>query len=373
MGKPPLKRLYFDSNILRSWPNLPNNVAQIFGLANWVKTELYFPETVEDELEAQFVRGAKQEWETIRSAFKRLDKLCHHIIDIDIKASEPSDEELRAAFQAQSNRLKTFWNIQTVPIKEMDLATLLEMSINRDAPFEEIQITDSKHVVTGLQDMAILLSIAAHMQSADKTDRSAFVTNDGIFHKKDSRELLEAAGVTLELFRNVDTLFKDLWEHVWAHTRAGWDAEMAQVEKSLNEQKEEIGKQILSAIDISKLGTSQWRTLVEILKFDVDEFKFVRTEFPPSSCTPPYTETYKRPDGSEIEISAKAYVTVEALAEQWGLTGLFTSFGSSAPAPEPSKSIDKGTLHESVNVSLTGTVQNGIVGNFKVKSIEVSR
>jgi hypothetical protein len=32
-----------------------------------------------------------------------------------------------------------------------------------------------------------------------------------------------------------------------------------------------------------------------------------------------------------------------------------------------------GTLHESPNVSLTGTVQNGIVDDFKVKSIEVSR
>ena len=58
MSKQPLKRIYFDTNILFRWPNLPNNVAFLFGVANWVGADLYIPKTVEDELEGQFVRGA---------------------------------------------------------------------------------------------------------------------------------------------------------------------------------------------------------------------------------------------------------------------------------------------------------------------------
>ena len=59
MDAKPLKRIYFDTNILYRWPNLPNNVASLFGVANWVGTELYIPKTVEDELEGQFVRNTR--------------------------------------------------------------------------------------------------------------------------------------------------------------------------------------------------------------------------------------------------------------------------------------------------------------------------
>lgn len=52
MTEQPLKRIYFDTNILFHWPNLPNNVASLFGVANWVGADLYIPKTVEDELEA---------------------------------------------------------------------------------------------------------------------------------------------------------------------------------------------------------------------------------------------------------------------------------------------------------------------------------
>ena len=51
--------------------------------------------------------------------------------------------------------------------------TLLEMAINRDEPFEEVELTKSRHVVVGLQDTAILFSIAKHMQTAREGYRCA--------------------------------------------------------------------------------------------------------------------------------------------------------------------------------------------------------
>ena len=156
------------------------------------------------------------------------------------------------------------------------------MAINRYAPFEEIEINKSKHVVTGLQDTAILFAIAAHMKTADKHARYALISNDGVFQKKGCREFLEMAGVKLEMFRNVDVLFRDLFDHVWAAVRAGWDAEMKQVEVSLNEQKDALQAQIVPLLNVSKMGGSLWKTTVELKQFDIVEFRDVKTELPPT-------------------------------------------------------------------------------------------
>lgn len=65
------------------------------------------------------------------------------------------------------------------------------MAINRDAPFEEIEIDKSRRVVTGLQDTAILFAVAAHMKTADKDARCTLISNDGVFQKKGCRDFLE--------------------------------------------------------------------------------------------------------------------------------------------------------------------------------------
>jgi hypothetical protein len=47
MESQPLKRVYFDTNALYRWPNSANNLMLPFGVANWLKTELYFPKAVD--------------------------------------------------------------------------------------------------------------------------------------------------------------------------------------------------------------------------------------------------------------------------------------------------------------------------------------
>ena len=56
MASQPLKRIYFDTNILYRWPHPPNDIYSIFGVAKWLGAQLLMPEVVEGELEAQFIR-----------------------------------------------------------------------------------------------------------------------------------------------------------------------------------------------------------------------------------------------------------------------------------------------------------------------------
>ncbi len=36
VSKPPLKRVYFDTNILYPWPQIPSDIPSMLGVANWV-------------------------------------------------------------------------------------------------------------------------------------------------------------------------------------------------------------------------------------------------------------------------------------------------------------------------------------------------
>src|SRR5262250_2457544 len=102
----PLKRIYFDTNLLRRWPNPANIVPVVLRAANWIDTELYIPETVEDELENRFVRDTAAAYANASSGVKDLTKLFRNVVDIKYDLPEPSDEFLREAFRARSAALK---------------------------------------------------------------------------------------------------------------------------------------------------------------------------------------------------------------------------------------------------------------------------
>jgi hypothetical protein len=70
MGKPPLKRPYFDTNAAYRWPNPSDQFWQMLNLSGHVKTELYFPATVEAELEAQFLRRVDALAKSLRSSYR---------------------------------------------------------------------------------------------------------------------------------------------------------------------------------------------------------------------------------------------------------------------------------------------------------------
>ena len=195
MATPP-KRLYFDSNILRGWPNCSNEIWNIFSVANWLKTELYIPKVVEDELEAQFIRGIHELLDALDANVNQYRKLCRNIISTDIYGSAPKDSELSEAFRACSQELKQHYSITTVPLTKISLEVFVDMAIHRLAPFEQIAIDKNKHGVVGLQDAAILFSVMEHLPKTD--DRCILLTADNIFSHQDIKDLLNQSGVQLE-------------------------------------------------------------------------------------------------------------------------------------------------------------------------------
>ena len=370
MSKPPLKRIYFDTNILYRWPQLPSDIPSMLGVANWVGTDLYIPKIVEDELEGQYVRAISATYDKMNADLKELNKLCRDVIMHDISGTQPSDDQVRKAFRERSDILKAHFKISTIPIHEVNLETLLEMAINREQPFEEIELSKNKRVVVGLQDTAILFAVAKHMQTAGEGDRCAFISNDDIFHKQGAKEFLQAAGVKLEMFRKTSDLFSDLFDHVIAAIRTEWVAEMNQIQSSLNEKKEQLAPEILKLVSLLDIGRGIWKRTIEIKSFKIEEFTMVKTEWPEAEYRPPRADQYRRPEGSDVSISVRVSTTSDVLAESLNFIGLF---GHGEWQEDPAKVIESLTVHDLLEVSLKGTVSGGKIGDFKVLSVEPSR
>lgn len=258
------------------------------------------------------------------------------------------------------------------------------MAISRTSPFAEVEIGKRKGVV-GLQDAAILFSVLDHMKTASESERCALISNDDVFHKSETRKLLDLNGIKLQTFKNVSDLFDDLYDHVWEATRTAWHAEMQQIEASLKAQKEELAMQIFPLLTLSEVGESSWKRAKKITGFTVIEFRNVLTELPESEHRPPRATTYMRPDGSEIKISARASVQIEAIVETTNWSGLVAAleatleqqgiaeFQGINPQPAPEAKTENAAFHESLNVSLTGTVRDGAIGDFTVTGVEISR
>jgi hypothetical protein len=227
---------------------------------------------VEDELEGQYVRTIEACYDKLNADVKELGKLCRNVMTPDISGTQPTKDQVRDAFRVQSDQLKKHFKISTIPIHEINLETLLEMAINREEPFEQIELSKTKHVVVGLQETAILFSIAKHMQTASESDRCAFLSNDDVFHKDGTKNILKKAGVKLELFRKTSDLFNDLFEHVMVAIRTEWNAEINQIEASLNEQKEQLTPEIMALITPADVGRGIWKRTLEIKSFKITGF-----------------------------------------------------------------------------------------------------
>lgn len=374
MPDAPLKRIYFDTNILYHWPHLPNDLLSVLGVANWVRSELYLPSVVEDELEGQFVREAERIYDALAANAKDLERLARDVFVPDINGSRHESAQLRTDFRTRSGQLKTHFGIVGVPLTAKPLNEFVEMAINRVPPFEEVDVGKKRQVV-GLQDAAILFSIVEHMRTAQEADRCALVSADGVFHKAETRRVLERAGVRLQLFKNVRSLFDDLFSHVWEAVRTAWRAEMQQVETSLNEQKEQLSKQILPLLKPSDVGGGIGGVVKEIVGISIREFSLAQTELPESEHRPPNAQAYTRPEGSSVSLSARASMEIDAVVEKfnWFSLGLLVGQRPPLEEPPPPPAMEENRLHETVTVSFTGNVQNGVIGNFRVIGVERSR
>jgi hypothetical protein len=368
MGDTPPKRIYLDSNILWNWPNCSNQIWNLFEFARWLKTEVYFPEIVEKELERQFLNSVDEITDRIDADLKNFRKQCRYIIEIDTPGQAPTYQQLQEAFRERSNALKAHYGIQTIPLTTMTLDVFIDMAINREPPFEELS-SKSKTGVVGLQDAAILFSIIQHIKKTPDPGRCIFLSNDGIFYRNEIRDFLTGCEITLERIKSAELLWSELFHHVWPEVQKPWQAEMAQIETDLNAEKERFAGEIEQTIDIPNIPYGLWARAQVKKAFRVREFDLVTIEPAEIQHRPPRAE-YHRPEGSEVTISARATADLDALVGPsfWDLVGRNIYNPDQVDSPTPD--LEDATLTEYLNLSLVGIVHGGKISAFKITAVE---
>jgi hypothetical protein len=292
------------------------------------------------------------------------------MLDVTITAARPSVDELRIAFQVRSALMKHHYNISSVSSVPIETARLVKMAINRIPPFEEINIGKENKGIVGLQDTAILFSIMEHMKSANKHDRCVFISKDAVFHKVEVRKMLADAGLVLDFFKTTGELFKDLVSHAKEVVRNAWDAEMAQVKHSLNEQRDNLAEQIISLANPSELRNTPLVRLIKIDALTLVDFHSVMTDLEQVSLGPP--QVFARDDGSAVNISVTATAEITGTVEKLELSNLFRFTTFSAPG-ESETITGEDTFRQSMSLSLEGVYRDGVIGNFKVLGVEALR
>jgi len=369
MASIPPKRIYFDSNMLHGWPRTAYKLSYFIGLAHWLKADLFIPETVEKELENQFVREGLEAIRGVNFAFKKLRNHAREVIDFQFEMPDEDADGFAKSFRRRSQEIKDFYKIANIPQPELSTQVLLEMAINRDPPFEEKTIGD-RRFVTGLQDTAILYSILAHLKSAAPDDRCVFLSADSIFRSPELAHILNEKAPKLEICKSLEEISDHLIEFVKGELRTEWDKESLQVEQDLTAQKDGISEQILPLLQLSDLGRGTWKTVVHVTFMEIREFRYVRTELPPTGSMPPWSQ-YKRQDGESVKISATASFDFKALSKTIDFYTAMLGAGQDYVPPPPK--IEETSFSQSMSLSITGTFKDGKIGKFKVVSVEADK
>jgi hypothetical protein len=354
------KRIYLDTNSLYGWPSPSFNVWNAFRLLKWLKCEICMPEMVELELEGQFMRGIADDRSEIQSRIRSITKRDISIIDVEGGVAMADTEEIREVFRARSETYKAHYQIRVVPLPKTPLNQLAEMAVYRKPPFEERLLDKETKAVTGFADMLILQSILADIQlHTDKSGPFIFVSNDKVFTKSEIKKQFREHG--LGLVANPFALSDEILPFLKAAIRDPWTQEMKEIHANLNAQIQSLSMDVHDCLFTSDVIDTLWPNSAELDNFRLLRFQHAHTDLPASECLPPTVPNYCRPEGSEVNISTRAEISMTGVSVLPNyLSGIFGS---------ETDSEGRRVFQATIDVSLTGTVANGRIGNFKVKDV----
>jgi hypothetical protein len=130
-----------------------------------------------------------------------------------------------------------------------------------------------------------------------------------------ARELIQRHSVNLEIFKETDDLWKEIFDHIREAIRVEWDAEIMQVKDALNAAKDSPAKHLFPMLPAADIGG--YKTIKEVKALRINNFSHVVTVRPAQDQRPPVAQTYKRAEGSTVRISADVEIELTAAPDHW--------------------------------------------------------
>lgn len=187
---PSFDRIYFDSEplVAARWPRLSAELVNVLGLARVLGIGVFLPEATERELEAQWLRQARE----------LSSKFAAHTRDIvePNRYTLPELDVLRVDYLEKVGAAKAQSNIQTVPLPRRTLGEIFEHWVAASI------MAESK--VAHLKDTAVYQSVVEHLEK-EPGHSGAFVSKDGHFDPEFIRRLTPP-GLRVELYGTTQLL-----------------------------------------------------------------------------------------------------------------------------------------------------------------------
>lgn len=269
---PPFTRIYFDTNVLiaANWPKPSAALERLLSLAQVFKVSVFVPKAVEDELEQHWNRLFDERYTKAKKSFADLKKhAAESDVNLDDVAVVKKDVAI-AAYQKKGKKLKEEWKIETVPLTLRATDELFRMAVCDEPPFQEKDV--------GFQDTIIYLSVLDHLVKEPK-HVGAFISQDRIFSDPKVLDHAKAAGVSIEVYTNIEDVYKELDNRLESVMKQAWDRDKKRAEDALTQRLSDIQKFLAENLEISEDDLGFGRSILAVRNLEVQRVRNVETPF----------------------------------------------------------------------------------------------
>lgn len=313
----PFTRIYFDTNVLiaANWPKPSAALERLLDLARLVKVGVFLPKAVEDELEVHWNRLFDEKHTKAKRSVSDLKK---HTAQSDATADDllPKKDAALATYRKNVKSLKSQWKIETVPLTVRPTDELFRMAICDEPPFQERDV--------GFQDTVIYLSVVDHLVK-ESGHVGAFISQDGIFSDPRVLDHAKATGVSIEVYPNIEAVYKELDNRLEAAMKRAWDQDRKRTEDALTQRLSDIQKFLSENLEISENALGFGGSILAVRNVEVQRVRNVQT---------PFLLDRKENEPVRISFEIELAVALEVARSYIPQTPSRLKVGQEAPRPE---------------------------------------
>jgi hypothetical protein len=289
---PDFTRLYLDTTILRrsNWPHVSAELTFLLELARNFAIEVFIPEAVEIEREAQWFRDLGSASQKLGAAADKLALSLEAVASPRIDIAPRDLDVLRAAFKAQSDAAKAANEIGIIPITGRSVPEFLRLAIERTPPF---QISGDK--VTGFQDTVIFFSVLDDAKASGARN-CAIISEDDVFSKV--HQIAKAEQISLKHFKSIHDVWALLVDEISPHVLGWWRHEKAEIRRVLESQISQIVRVLWERIT-PEMVAYRAEKVEEIANLRIDDVDMPIPDFPH------HPGPYQTAEGAMFRVSIK--------------------------------------------------------------------
>ena len=190
-------------------------------------------------------------------------------MNLDDVVSVKKDAAL-AAYRERAKNLKEEWKIETVPLTLRATDELFRMAVCGEPPFQEKDV--------GFQDTIIYFSVLDHLLKEPK-QVGAFISQDRIFSYLRILDHAKAAGVSIEVYTNIEDVYKELDNRLEVVMKQAWDSDRKRAQDALAQRLSDIQKFLSENLEISEDDLGFGRSILAVRNLKVNKIRNVETPF----------------------------------------------------------------------------------------------